>query len=386
MSARSDVLIVGASAAGLATAESLRRRGFTGTVRLVGEEPHPPYDRPPLSKQVLLGTWDAGRTVLRPPADLAGQGIEVLPGRRAVAVDTGRREVTLADGTRLGYGDLVLATGLTPRRLPAFEGVAGVHTLRTLDDVRRLRADLDTARRLAVIGAGVLGCEIAATGRALGLEVTVIDPAPVPMADRLGTVTGLRLAALHRAHGVRLLTGTKAEAPVTAGGRITAVVTSQGPVPADAVVIAVGSLPATDWLRGSGLPLDDGIVCDPRCRAADHVYAAGDVARWWHPGQGRTVRLENRSNAAEQALAVADNILGADRAYTPVPYFWTDQHGVRVQIFGDPAAGDHLRVTEGDPDSGPFTAVAEAGGRPVGVIGWNSPRGARRARHLLTDA
>lgn len=379
------VLVVGASAAGLATAQALRARGYRGPVRLVGEEPHPPYDRPPLSKQVLSGAWGTKRTVLRAPADLAALGIELLPGRRAVALDTGAREITLADGERLRYDDLVLATGLTPRRLPAFDGPAGVHTLRTLEDARRLRADLRTARRLAVIGAGVLGCEIAATARTLGLEVTLIDPAPLPMADRLGAPVARLLAGLHRDHGITLLTGTKAEAPVTdGGGRITGVLTSQGPVAADALVLAVGSVPATGWLHGSGLTLEDGVLCDARCRAAAHVWAVGDVARWWHEGQGRALRLENRSHATESALAVAGNILGADRPHRPVPYFWTDQHGVRIQVFGDPAAGDRLRVTEGDPATRTFAAVAETAGRPVGVVGWNSPRGVRGARALLT--
>ncbi|RAJ69908.1 NAD/ferredoxin-dependent reductase-like protein [Streptomyces sp. Amel2xB2] len=381
----SDVLVIGASAAGLATAEALRRRGFGGTVRLVGAEPHPPYDRPPLSKQVLLGDWEADRTVLRPPGALADLGIETTLGRRAVSLDTARREVALDDGTSLPYGDLVLATGLTPRRIGAFAEQAGVHTVRTLEDTGRLRAELAGARRLSVIGGGVLGCEIAASARRLGLDVTVIDPAPVPMADRVGPEIGAMLAELHRDHGIVLMSGAEAEAPVVSGGRIAGVRTSKGTVEADVVVVAVGSTPTTEWLEGSGLTLDDGVVCDARCRAARHVYAVGDVARWWHEGQGRYVRLENRSNATEQALAVAGNILGADRPYLPVPYFWTDQHGIRMQVLGRPAEADRIRMLERTPDPRKFVAVAEAGERPVGVVGWNSARGLRRARALLTD-
>lgn len=380
----SDVLVVGASAAGLATAESLRRRGFGGTVRLVGAEPHPPYDRPPLSKQVLVGDWDSGRTVLRPPGALAELGIETLLGRSAVSLDTARHEVVLDDGTPLPYTDLVVATGLTPRRLGPFTDLAGVHTVRTLEDAGRLRAALAGAERLAVIGAGVLGCEIAASARRLGLEVTVIDPAPVPMADRLGPRIGGMLAGLHRDHGIVMMSGASAEAPVVSGGRVAGVRTSKGVVEADVVVVAVGSTPATRWLEGSGLVLDDGVVCDARCRAAEHVYAVGDVARWWHEGQRRYVRLENRSNATEQALAVADNILGAGRPYVPVPYFWTDQHGIRMQVLGHPAEADRIRIVEQAPDPRKFVAVAESGERTVGVVGWNSARGLRRARALLT--
>jgi NADPH-dependent 2,4-dienoyl-CoA reductase/sulfur reductase-like enzyme len=381
----SDVLVVGASAAGLATAESLRRRGFTGSIALVGEEVHPPYDRPPLSKKVLSGAWTAQQVTLRAPADLAALGVDLVLGRRAVSVDPSLREVVLADGQRLPYGDLVIATGLAPRRLEAFDGLAGVQSLRTVEDARRLRDDLLTARRLVVLGAGVLGCEIAATARGLGLDVTVVDPAPRPMSGQVGHEVGEMLAGLHRDNGVEVLTGTAAEAPIASAGRVRGVLTSAGPIAADVVVVAVGSAPATDWLRGSGLTLDDGVVCDSRCRAADGVHAVGDVARWWHEGLGRTVRLENRTNATEQALAVADDVLGADRPYVPVPYFWTDQYDVRMQVFGDLAGADRLCVLEGEPAARKFVAVAESRGRVVGVVGWNSARGVRAARALITD-
>ncbi|WNV87327.1 FAD-dependent oxidoreductase [Umezawaea sp. Da 62-37] len=381
----SDVLVVGASAAGLATAESLRRRGFTGSIRLIGDEVHQPYDRPPLSKKVLSGVWGADQTALRAPADLAALDIDLVLSSRAVSVDVRRQEVVVSGGRRLPYGDLVIATGLAPRRLGAFDGLAGTHVLRTLDDVERLRAELAAAERLIVLGAGVLGCEIAATGRQLGLGVTVVDPAPVPMGAQVGPEIGEMLAGLHRANGVEVLTGTKAEAPVVSNGRITEVLTSAGLVAADVVVVAVGSTPATDWLEDSGLILDDGVVCDSRCRAADNIYAVGDVARWWHERQARSVRLENRTNATEQGLAVADNIMGANKPYVPVPYFWTDQYDIRMQVFGDLSGAHTIRVLEGDPATRKFVAAAESGGRVVGVIGWNSARGVRKARELIAD-
>ncbi|MBW4721404.1 NAD(P)/FAD-dependent oxidoreductase [Saccharothrix obliqua] len=380
-----DVLVVGASAAGLATAEALRRRGFTGSIRLLGAEEHPPYDRPPLSKEVLAGTRDPERVVLRGADDLAALDIELVTGRGATALDVVRREVSDTAGRRHAYGSLVIATGLTPRRLGRFAGPAGVHVLRTVEDTRRLHADLLTARRLVVLGGGVLGCEIAATARQRGLDVTLVDRGPAPMARQAGPRLGALLADLHRAHGVKVLTDVTVEDPVVHEARVTGVRTSAGRIAADAVVVAVGATPATGWLRGSGLVLSDGVVCDSRCRAAEGVYAVGDVARWWHEGQGRSVRLENRTNATEQALAVADNIMGADRPYVPVPYFWTDQYDVRMQVFGDLAGADALRVLEGDPATRKFVAAAESGGRVIGVVGWNSARAVRRARGLIAD-
>jgi len=381
----SDVLVIGASAAGLATVEALRRQGFTGSIRLVGDEVHPPYDRPPLSKKVLSGLWSAQQTALRAPDDLTALDIDLVLNQQAVAVDVERQQVQLADGTPLPYGDLVIATGLTPRRLRQFEGVAGVHVLRTIEDVRHLRADLLTAGHLVVLGAGVLGCEIAATARQLGLGVTVVDPAPVPMGAQVGNEIGGMLAELHKEKGVEVLVETMAEAPIVTNGRITGVLTSSGPVSADVVVVAVGSTPATGWLADSGLTLNDGVVCDSRCRAAPNVYAVGDVARWWHEGQERSVRLENRTNATEQALAVAGNILGADRPYVPVPYFWTDQYDIRMQVFGDLVGAEQIRMIEGTPAARKFIALAETGGRVVGVVGWNSAKGFRKARELITD-
>ncbi|WP_235926801.1 NAD(P)/FAD-dependent oxidoreductase [Actinokineospora pegani] len=378
-----DVLVVGASAAGLATAEALRRKGFTGSLCLVGEEPHAPYDRPPLSKKVLTGQWTAEQAALRPPEVIAALDADVVLGARASGVDTAAAEVELEDGRRLGYGHLVIATGLVPRVLPAFAGLAGVHTLRTVEDTAALRADLLAAREVVVLGAGVLGCEIAATARALGLRTTMVDPAPLPMVAQVGAEVGGFLADLHRDQGVEVLTGTKAHAPVVADGRVTGVVTSAGTLDADVVVVAIGSTPATGWLADSGLGIDDGVVCDSRCRAAENVWAVGDVARWHHEGWDRSARMENRTNATEQALAVAGNILGADRAYTPVPYFWTDQHGVRVQVHGD-LLGGPLRVVDGDPRDRKFVAVAERDGAVVGVVGWNSAKGVRTARQLIT--
>ncbi|WP_328672819.1 NAD(P)/FAD-dependent oxidoreductase [Streptomyces sp. NBC_00328] len=383
-----DVAIVGASAGGLTVAEGLRRRGFTGSLALVDAEPELPYDRPPLSKHILDGRWPAERARLRTPAELDALDVDARLGTAAVALDVPGHRVTLRDGQVLGYRTLVVATGLQAKRLPGGSDLAGVHTLRTLGDSERLRADLLTARQVVVVGAGVLGCEIAATARGLGCEVTVVEPAAGPMLRLLGPQLGAEIARLHVEHGVRLLTSTVVTGLVGDAGRVVGVRTGPGTVlSADVVVVAVGQRPATDWLADSALALDDGVVCDARCRAATDVYAVGDVARFGSGGAGgaRGVRLENRTNATEQGLFVAARILGAvGDAYRPVPYVWSDQFGTRIQVHGSVPVGAVVRVVEGSVPDRAFVAHVEAEGRLVGVVGWNSPGRVRTARALLT--
>ncbi|MFG1606144.1 NAD(P)/FAD-dependent oxidoreductase [Actinoplanes sp. NPDC049265] len=378
------VLVVGASAAGLATAEALRRHGFTGTITLLGAEPHPPYDRPPLSKQVLAGEWEPARAALRPPDVLGALDTTIRLGDPAVALDVATRTVHTAAG-RTHQGDaVVIATGATARRLPRQDGIAGVHVIRTLDDAVGLRADLVPGRRLVVVGDGVLGCEVAATAAALGVGTTMVGPQAAPMELQLGPYVADRLGRLHRDGGVDLKLGAAVTGLVTSDVRVRGVELAGGDMlPADVVVVAFGAAPATGWLRDSRLTLDDGVVCDARCRAADGIWAAGDVARFHHETYGRPVRLENRTNATEQAAAVAANILGADRPYTPVPHFWTDQFKTRIQVYGTPAPGMTVDIVDGDPASGRFVAAYRIAGRPAAVLGWNMPKQARQQRQKL---
>ncbi|MEW2570363.1 FAD/NAD(P)-binding oxidoreductase [Streptomyces sp. NPDC047070] len=387
MSTPSDVLVVGASAAGLAVTESLRRKGYRGRITLLGEEAGAPYDRPPLSKQVLAGIWEAERTRLRTRDVLDALDAELVLGERAVALDAATRTVRTGSGTEVRAEAVVLATGLHARRLPGLSGAAGVHVLRTLDDAGRLRGDLLKAERVVVVGDGVLGAEIAATARTMGVDVTLAGPQKAPMQAQLGDDVSRLLAALHGEHGVRLRPDSLVDGLESADGRVTGVRTADGEVlPADLVVAAVGGTPATDWLTGSGLVLRDGVVCDSRCRAADGVHAAGDVARFHHEGLGRSLRLENRTNATEQAVLVAANILGEDRPYSPVPYFWTDQLGVRIQVYGLPAPGATVRIAEGAVEEGRFVArYLDGEGRPIAVLGWNMPKQARLHRQQLLD-
>ncbi|GAA4873761.1 FAD-dependent oxidoreductase [Saccharopolyspora cebuensis] len=305
MTVPDSVLVVGASAAGLSTVEALRRGGYGGAVTVLGAERHLPYDRPPMSKKVLAGDWEPDRARLRPEDALAALRAEFVLGDPATALDPAARTVRTASGRELRGDAVVLATGVRPRTLPGQSGLGGVHVLRTVEDALALRADLLAGERLVVVGEGVLGAEIAATARGMGATVTMVGPQQAPMAAQIGPLVGRRLAELHAGRGVELRLGTGVDGLTAAGERVSGVRLSTGEVlPADVVVVAIGAVPATDWLAGSGLDLDDGVVCDAHCRAAPGIYAVGDVARWRHEGLGGLVRLENRTNATEQAAAV----------------------------------------------------------------------------------
>ncbi|MFJ8927546.1 NAD(P)/FAD-dependent oxidoreductase [Streptomyces sp. NPDC102364] len=383
----SRVVVVGLGAAGLATAEALRRKGYTGAITLLGAERHAPYDRPPLSKQILSGAWETDRAALRPPDVLARLDAELRLDEAAVALNVSKRVVETDSGARLEADAVVIATGARPRQLPGADRLDGMHVLRTLDDALALRAGLGRGARLAVVGEGVLGSEIAATARTLGADVTLAGPLDAPMALQVGPLVSRLLGELHEEQGVRLRLGEGVAGPLATEGRVRGIQLQGGDVvPADVVVIAIGATPDTGWLTESGLSLGDGVVCDAHCRAAEGVYAVGDVARWHHEGLGRTVRLENRTNATEQAIAVAGAILGEERPYVPVPYFWTDQYDAKLQVHGLIPPGADAEVVEGEPDRRRFVVRYTVGGKAVGVLGWNMPKQARLRRAEILEA
>jgi len=387
VSTPAGVLVVGASAAGLSTAEALRRKGFQGSVTVLGAEPHQPYDRPPLSKQVLSGTWEPDRALLRQPDQLAALDAEFILGDPAVSLDAAARTVHTASGRVLRADAVVLATGLRPRTFTGQDTLAGVHVLRTLDDAQALRAELMTASRVVVVGDGVLGTEIAATARTIGLPVTLAGPQQAPLESQFGPLMARQLAALHTDRGVGLRLGAAVTGLAEHNGHVTGVRLATGEIlPADVVVVAFGSAPATDWLAGSGLKIDNGVVCDSTCRAADGIYAVGDVARWHHHGLDTLLRLENRTNATEQAAHVAAAILGDRRPYTPVPYFWTDQFDIKIQAYGMPSADAEVTVVEGDLAQGRFVARYRRNGTTTGVLGWRMPKQTRLRRQEVVDA
>jgi 3-phenylpropionate/trans-cinnamate dioxygenase ferredoxin reductase component len=410
-----NIVVVGGGAAGVAAVETLRAEGFPGSLALVCGEPELPYDRPPLSKQVLTGAWDPDRTRLREASHYAGLNVRLVHGA-ARSLDIAGRTVELSDGYRLGYDGLIVATGVRPRLLPSGHDLAGVHVLRGLADVAALRNAFDaaasgdtasgdtasgagTSGRVVIVGAGFLGMEVAAAARGLGLHVTVVDPLPEPMIRQVGPVVGAMVAALHRGQGVVVRTGIGVTGLVgTAGdaggaadgaGRVTGVALDDGSaVPADCVLVAIGAVPETEWLAGSGLSLGNGVECDSCLRAAPGVYAAGDVASWPSPRYRRRVRIEHRMNATEMGNCAAKNLLSeaAGReleAFDPLPYFWSDQYKVKLQVHGDLSAGCTPTIEEGSVEGGKFVAVFRRDGVPSAVLGWSSAARMPGYRKLL---
>ncbi|MFD3617943.1 NAD(P)/FAD-dependent oxidoreductase [Streptomyces sp. NPDC058676] len=361
------IVVVGPSAAGLAAVETLRREGYEGTLTLVGDEPRAPYDRPPLSKQLLASDWEPDRLALRTPDDLAGLALDLRLGVAATGLELAERTVRLADGSEVPYDGLIVATGVRPRRLPG----EGAHVLRTLDDALTLRERLTRGRRLVVVGAGFLGAEAAAVAWRLGARVTLLEPAAVPLAHAVGTEVGQMLSRAHGDRGVDLRCGVTVTEVTEDGVRL-----ADGEViDADEVLVAVGSLPNTEWLDGSGLPVGDGVICDEFCEAAPNVYAAGDVARWYNPLFGTSMRIEHRTNAAEQGMAAARNLLRPDarKPFAPVPYFWSDQYDMKVQAYGFLRGHDEVAVVDGDLAERRFVAVYRAGDRVSGALAVGMP-------------
>ncbi|MDH4169657.1 MAG: NAD(P)/FAD-dependent oxidoreductase, partial [Acidimicrobiia bacterium] len=310
---RESITIVGASLAGIRGAEALRRDGFDRPITLIGDERHEPYDRPPLSKQVLAGEKDPADIALLSPDRLEALDLDLRLGVRATRLDLAARRLHLDNGDEHGFDGLMVATGARPRTLPGTETMAGVFTLRTVDDALSLRAALDARpARVAVVGAGFIGAEVAATARRRGLDVTMIDPLPTPMGRVLGDEIGGVCAAVHREQGVDLRLGVGVDA-LRGGAGVQAVELSDGQVvEADVVVVGIGVIPNTAWLEGSGLTLDDGVVCDETCLAAPGVTAAGDVARWPNRRFGELMRVEHWDNAVEQGAVAARRLLDDD--------------------------------------------------------------------------
>lgn len=380
-----QVVIVGTGLAGLRTAQALRQGGYDGSIVLVGAEAHPPYDRPPLSKDLLLGTRTASEITLASAADLEALGIELRQPASASRLDPDGREVEV-DGTTIGFDHLVIATGATPHRLPFGRDVAGVHTLRRLEDAAVIKRAMDDGRRLAIIGAGFIGCEIASACVARNLPVTVLELLPTPLFQSMGPDVGALVAELHRGAGVDLRcdTGAREFVPDSSGSVRQLLLTDGSAIPADLVVVGVGVAPETGWLDGSGLELADGVICDSRLRAGGrpHVHAVGDVARWHHPALDRLVRVEHWTHAVESASFVAADILGADETYEPVTYVWSEQLGHRLQVLSLPGPDDSFHLVHGQPD-GRWVGLYESGGILTAAAGLDHPGRLMRYRTLL---
>jgi len=380
------IAIVGASLAGLRAAETLRARGFDGDLTLIGDEPHRPYDRPPLSKQVLQGTVEPEHTLFHRKDGYDALALDMRLGVRATSVDLRAKRVTLADGTSADYDRLIIATGARPRTLPGIAPRAGLLVLRGLDDAIALRRELMNASSVAIVGAGFIGLEVAASCRARGLRVTLIEALPLPLFPILPPALCEMVAAMHRDHDVDLRTGVTVT-DVIGESRVAGVALSDSSrIRADVVVVGIGVIPNTEWLAPSGLTLDNGIVCDGFGQAAPDVYAAGDVARVANQWYGDSPRIEHWTNAVEQGVHAAENALAgpeASRSFSSVPYFWSDQYDRKIQFIGIARGHDEMVIVDGSLDDRQLTALFRRGDRLAACLTVNQPRALIRYRKLL---
>ena len=388
-----SIAIVGASLAGLRSAEALRQQGFTGRLTVIGAERHLPYDRPPLSKDFLLGTVEQADLALAEADDYAELAADWRLGIWAERLDPASGRVVLSDGTSVHADGVVIATGGTPRTLPGTKGVVGVHTLRTIEDAIALRAALaEKPEHVVVVGAGFLGAEVAASARELGLSVTVLEALDVPLAPIIGREMGTIAGQLHTGNGVDLITGHGVAGLLTSTEpgrrRVRMVCLDNGrELPADLVVVAIGMRPNSDWLAGSRIPVNNGVLTDAGwLTEIPAVAAVGDVAR--HERGPGGVRHEHWTNASEEpGVAMANLLAGRHTAHcTCRGYFWSDQYGVRIQFAGSIAPTDDVRIIDGDPAERAFLASYHRGDATTGVLAMNMAKGFNRARRTLITA
>ncbi len=391
----SSVTIVGASLAGLRGAEALRRADYAGPITIIGDEVHLPYDRPPLSKKVLSGVWDLDKPSLVTAERLAELDIAIETGVQATGFDLATRVLTTSQGSpgsqRSRTVDaLLIATGASPRWIPGTKGVGGVHVVRSLDDAAGLRSQLaHNPGLVVVVGAGFIGAEVAATARTMGHDVTLVETAERPLQRVLNPQLGDIIAAIHTDNGVDVRCGVGVDHLVTADNHVTGVVLSDGTtLDTTCVVVGIGVVPNTEWLAGSGLTVDNGVVCDHTTLAAPGVTVAGDVARW--PSTrlgGELIRVEQWDNAVAMGPHAALRLLVEDpsdaETFDPVPWFWSDQYDRKIQLAGRAGPNDELQVVEGSIEERRFVALLGRDGELTGVFGMNRPRHVMQYKALL---
>ena len=376
------IVIVGAGQAGAKAAETLRRSGYAGDLVLIGDEPHEPYQRPPLSKKFLSGAIDAAQLWLYGPTFADELGLDFIKNDRVTSIDRAAKRIASKSGRSLPYSQLLLATGTRPRVLPLpGADLKGVHVLRSIADVEAMQAGLKSPRRIAIIGGGYIGLETAAMLRQMGHEATVIEAQQRLLQRVAGPEISEFFRALHARNGVGIHLGAAVKA-ITGTDHVDGVETSAGRIPADMVLIAAGSIANDELARAAGLESADGIVVDGQCRAAEDIYAAGDCTRFFSQRYGRSIRLESVQNATDQARAAAAAMLGATEIYDPVPWFWSDQYDIKLQIAGLNQGYDRIETT-GDPGSGSFSLAYFQGDRLLCVDAVNSPRAHMTARRQL---
>jgi NADPH-dependent 2,4-dienoyl-CoA reductase/sulfur reductase-like enzyme len=378
------MVIIGAGHAGGRAAEAMRQAGFTGEIVLLGEEAHVPHERPPLSKELLTGEEGAETTFLNPPAYYAENKIDLRLGTRAEAIDRDAQAVVLADGGRVGYDKLLIATGARVRRIdcPGAD-LAGIHYIRTIDDTLALRPELKEGVRVAVIGGGFIGLEVAAGARSRGANVTVVELADQVLSRVADPAVGDLVAGLHKANNVHIVTGSSVER-FEGNGRVAELVCTDGEtIAADVVVVGIGILPNQEIAGDGGLDVGDGITADEYGRTSDpNIFTAGDVAYHFNPILGRHLRLESWANAQNGGIAVARNMVTEPTPYVELPWFWSDQFDLNLQVVGAPRSWERL-VTRGDPASGRCVVFYMDGSRVVGATAFNQGREIRACRQLV---
>ena len=377
-------VIIGAGVAGGTAAETLRKQGFDAEIHLVGAEPYRPYDRPPLSKEFLSGAKEQEKLFFKPESFYSEQSIELHLGTEATAIDSSSNTVTLANGESLHYDKLLLATGSRIKRLPIpGADLEGVHYLRTIDDSRAIVQSMNGASRVVIVGAGFIGSEVAAVCKTAGLEVTVLEIQHQPMSHILGEEMGAIYANLHNNRGVNLRL-SEGIAEIHGSSRAEQVITDKGnAINCDFVVIGVGITPDTALAESAGLDVDKGILSDQYCQTSNSdIFAAGDVANWFHPGLGRRLRVEHWDNALNQGAAAAKSMLGAPEPYSPTLYFWSDQYDLNIQYLGHAAEWDEIAV-RGNPADEKFTAFYLKNGSVHGALIVNNFRDIRPTRTLI---
>ncbi len=381
-----SIAIVGASLSGVRTAEALRRNGYDGGLSIIGDESQLPYDRPPLSKGYLAGKREAHQLLLRPAfPDLADLDVTLISGDPVVSVDFSTHELRTVSQRQVRFDLLVAATGTRLRRL-APEVFAGdhhppVYGLRTLDDARNIRAFLVQGSRVVIVGGGFIGAEVASTASSNGAIVTVVEAAHLPLERQLGTEMASVCAGLHDRQSVRLLCDTTVVSIDSLGVHL-----SNGEcLRADVIVVGVGVVPNTEWLGGTECDISNGVLCDDRLRATPTMFAVGDVARWTNPRYAETARIEHWTNAVESGEHVANAILGVDVPYAPIPYFWSDQYGAKIQCFGRTTGFDEVRVIAGSTDDMKFVAIYRKNNKLVAALGVSMVRQLMNVHQLLVD-
>jgi NADPH-dependent 2,4-dienoyl-CoA reductase/sulfur reductase-like enzyme len=379
------VVVIGASVAGVHAAAGLREAGFDGETILVGAETRLPYDRPPLSKKALLEGLDAGEELLEPPEWYADNDVQLVLGRSATQLDLRHRSVVLDDGEDISYDGLILATGSTARRFRHEGRDVHIHLLRTAEDCARLHEALRPGGFLVVIGAGFIGLEVAAIARQVGMDVAVVELAPVPLARVLGDEVGAWFQAFHQRNGVEIRCGNAVTSVESAGTTSKVHLRDGSVLPADVIVAGVGSVPSIDWLRGSGIELTDGVVCDAYLHSSvPDIVAAGDIVRWYNPLFDEELRIEQWTNAVEQGNYAAKSLLGlVDEPYSAAPYFWSDQFTAKMRFVGRANAAQDIQIRQSDERR--LVVAYGRDGLVRGALCVNSPRDLVSLQRSIVD-